>query len=118
MFWLVCAFYVARMTPTPRIIWAYSYQLVPPQHLARLGDVRALLVRERASALGRSATWEGRLVADERIAHILVLSDSPDLDREANRRLEHALHSMGTGFALTVPMAVPAEPPAVVPPKD
>lgn len=110
--------YVARMNTPPRIIWAYTYQLVPSQPVEKLRELKALLEREHTAARAREGTWEGRLVVDERIAHILVLSDSPELDLESNRRIEQALRAINAGFALTVPMAVPTDPPADVAPKS
>lgn len=111
------------MTPSTRTLWAYTYRLDPPQTVTRLKAVRALLEREHTAALARTGTWEGRLVVDDRISHILVLSDSPQLDGDVNRRLETELRALEASFALTVPMAIggelPAEPgPAPLPPKD
>lgn len=111
------------MTQPPRTLWAYTYRLDPPQTVTRLKAVRALLEREHAAALERTGTWEGRLVVDDRISHILVLSDSPQLDGEVNRRLESELRALDAAFALTVPMAIsgeiPIEPrPAPLPRKD
>ncbi len=101
------------MPHPPRIIWAYSYRLVPPLPVAQLRKVKALLEQEHRDAVKRDATWEGRLVVDERIAHILVLSDTPDLDLAANHRIEAALRAVDAGYAVTVPLAVPNEQPLV-----
>lgn len=106
------------MTTKPPIIWAYTYRLEPPQPPARLKAVKVLLEREHAAAAARAGTWEGRLVADDRVSHILVLSDSPDLTSEPNRRLEIALQSIEARFSLTVPMVVPVERVDDIPPKD
>jgi hypothetical protein len=95
------------MPPRSPLIWAYTYRLVPPQPAEKLRAVRALLAHEHRAAARRAAIWEGRLVVDERIAHILVLSDSPNLDHEVNQRLEDALRAIDAGFAVTVPLAVP-----------
>lgn len=109
------------MTPPTRTLWAYTYRLDPPQSVLSLKAVRALLEREHTAAHDREGTWEGRLVVDDRISHILVLSDSPELDGDVNRRLETELRALDGGFALTVPMAISGETPtagtaAVVPP--
>ena len=106
------------MTDPPRTIWAYRYQLVPPQPPDRLKRVKAMLDKEHIAARQRQGTWEGRLVADDRIADLLVLSDSPDLDLDVNRRIEAALKALDVGFSLTVPMAVPSDPPGDPAPKD
>jgi hypothetical protein len=53
-------------------------------------------------------TWEGRLVLEDRVAHILVIASSPDLTRGVNRRIEAELARMGAGFTVTVPLAIPA----------
>jgi hypothetical protein len=104
------------MTPPTRTLWAYTYRLEPPQSAVRLKDVRALLDREHAAAGKGNGTWEGRLVVDDRVSHILVLSDSPQLDGGANLRLEAALRTLDATFALTVPMAISGDPTTL--PKD
>lgn len=98
------------MSEKSPVIWAYAYRLEPPQSASRLREVKALLEREHNTAKDRSGTWEGRLVDDERVSHILVLSDTPDLTGEANRRLESALKAINARYNLTVPMVVPVEP--------
>jgi len=106
------------MTTTKPVIWAYTYKLDPPQSAERLNGIKELLDRESAAARKRAATWEARLVVDERISHILVLSDSPDLSSEANRRLEIELKALQAAYSLTVPMAVGDEAPEVLPRKN
>lgn len=106
------------MPTKPSVIWAYAYRLEPPQQASRLKEVRALLEREHKTAKGRSGTWEGRLVDDESVSHILVLSDTPDLTGESNRRLESALQAINAHFNLTVPMVVPVEPDEDIVPED
>lgn len=105
--------------PTTRPkIWAYTYQLTPPLSVAKLREVKHLLEKEQAAAKARSGTWEARFVADERISHILVLSDSPDLELEANRNLEQALRTINAYYNLTVPMVVDEALDEDIPPKD
>lgn len=106
------------MTVKSSALWAYTYRLDPPQPVSRLKGVRVLLARERCDAAAVQGTWEGRLLADDRVSHILILSDSADLTSDANRRLEIALQSIDAGFHVTVPMMVPIEPADDVPPKD
>lgn len=99
------------MSLPPRVIWAYTYRLTPPQSASRLRKVKAMLVEEHREAVLREGTFEGRMVVDERVAHILVLSDSPDLDRDVNKRLEAELRAIDSGFAVTVPFAVDGDGP-------
>lgn len=94
-----------------RPMWAYGYQIVPPQPEARLTAIKALLDREHTNAKRGERTWEGRFVHEQQITHILVVSDSPDQDGEANRRLESALAELQATFVRSAPMAV-TEPPA------
>ena len=106
------------MSEKPAVIWAYAYRLEPPQKASRLKAVKALLAREHELAKERSGTWEGRLVDDDRVSHILVLSDTPDLTGDSNKQLELALQSINARFILTVPMVVPVERVEDIPPED
>lgn len=106
------------MSPKPPVIWAYAYRLEPPQRLARLKEVKALLAREQSAAKDRRGTWEGRFVDDDRVSHILVLSDTPDLTGESNRRLEAELLAINARYILTVPMVVPVEKVEDIPQED
>jgi len=99
----------------PGKVWAYGYRIVPPQTEDRLASIKALLEAEHSDARLGARTWNGRFVHEQKITHILVVSDSPDQDREVNRRLEFALKELKAGFSMTVPMAVEADeatPPA------
>lgn len=106
------------MSVKPPVFWAYAYRLEPPQSVSRLKEIKALLEQEHRTAKDRSGTWEGRLVDDERVSHILVLSDTPDLTGDANRRLELALQAINARFNLTIPMVVRAEPEEDIAPED
>lgn len=90
----------------PKPSWAYAYQIVPPQPKAQLRAVKVLLDHERAQARLEGRTWEGRLVLEQQVTHILVVTDDPDQDIDVNRRLEAELRGAEAAFALTVPMAV------------
>ena len=90
--------------------WAYAYQIVPPQPEDRLRAVEVLLDHERAQARLEGRTWEGRLVLEQQVTHILVVTDDPDQDMDVNRRLEAELRDAEAAFALTVPMAIADEP--------
>ena len=104
-----------RPPPAPRTVWAYAYQIVPPQPEDRLHSLRTLLDQERTDALSGARTWDGRLVTEQQVTHILIVSDSPELDLEANRHLEAELRKLKAGFAITAPLAASDEkaPPAV-----
>jgi hypothetical protein len=95
-------------TPPARI-WLYGYQIVPPQTEGRMEPIKALLDEENSNARLGARTWNGRFVHEERITHILVVSDSPDQDREVNRRLESALKELEACFSVTAAMVVEAE---------
>lgn len=87
-------------------MWAYGYQITPPQPEGRLAAIQALLDHEHSEAKNRAHTWEGRFVHEEEVTHILVVSDSPDQHLEVNKRLEEALAAIEAGFSLTAPLAV------------
>lgn len=96
---------------TPETIWAYSYELHPPQTRSRLRDIRTVLEEEEhAQARSGSGTWRGRLVEERQITHILVLSVSPDQHRDVNVRLEAELGKLEAGFSVTLPVPVVEEP--------
>jgi len=97
--------------PASKTRWAYDYRIVPPQAADRLGAIQALLDREHSDARHRARTWEGRFVLEEQVTHLLVVSDSPDQDRQVNRRLGLALNELEATFTLTAPMEVAASPP-------
>lgn len=98
-------------SPVPnKTVWAYAYQIVPPQPEDRLRAIEALLDREQSEAGNGARTWVGRLVAQEHVTHILVVSDSPEQDLEVNRRMEAELRKLKAGFSITAPMQVADEP--------
>lgn len=107
--------YVPTMTPPVAPLWAYTYKLVPPQPASRLRAIRALLDREHGEAKTRAARWEGRLVVDDRVSHILVVAESPELDFAVNRRIEAALRALKADYELTVPMPMTDDPPDAAP---
>jgi hypothetical protein len=100
-----------KRRPASKTRWAYAYRIVPPQAEDQLRPIQILLDHEHSDARRRARTWEGRFVLEEQITHILVVSDSPDQDREVNRRLGVALKQLKAGFSLTAPMAVAADTP-------
>ena len=90
----------------PGSLWAYAYQIDPPEVEERLGSVRTLLEDEHARAIQGARTWVGRVVAERRITHILVVSESPDRGLEVNTRLETELKKLRVGFSITAPMSI------------
>jgi hypothetical protein len=89
-----------------KTIWAYAYQLVPPQGEHRLDTIQALLDHAHSDAQRVARTWVGRVVTEQQITHILVVSDSPLRNRGVNRRLEAELKQLNVGFSVTAPLAV------------
>jgi hypothetical protein len=91
----------------PATLWVYAYEFARPPAENQLKAIRALLQREHTVAQRTTRKWTGKLVCEQRLTHILVVSDSPDQDREVNRRLESRLKLLQAVFSLTVPMALP-----------
>lgn len=90
-----------------RSLWAYAYQIVPPQPARRLGAIRTLLKEETAAARGSPRIWSGRLVLEQRATHILIVSDDArGRDHPINRLLEAELERLGAAFSVTEPLAV------------
>ncbi len=89
-----------------RSLWAYVYEIVPPQPSSRLGTIRTLLKDETAVARGGARTWSGRLVLERHATHILIVSDAPGRSDSINRRLEGELDRLDAAFSVTEPLAV------------
>jgi hypothetical protein len=87
-------------------LWAYAYQLLPPRATARMNTIIELVDQENADALRNARAWTARLVAEPQVTHVLVLSDSPALDRDMNRRLEARLRELDVRFTVTLPLRV------------
>lgn len=87
-------------------LWAYAYQMEPPQTEARMALIRALVDEENGEAKRGSRKWTARLVVEPQVTHVLIVSDSPDLLHEGNRKLEAELKAAGVHFSVTVPMLV------------
>jgi hypothetical protein len=92
------------------MLWAYGYELVPPQNEQGMTAIRNLLDREHAEAKRTSRLWTGRLVTEVQATHVLIVSAGPELDLEINRKLEAELQALGAEFVVTVPMPFNAEP--------
>jgi len=100
-----------KSTPPPKTIWAYAYQIQPPQGTKRLHGIKSLLDHAHAEAQLGARTWTGRVVVEEQITHILIVSDSPEQNHDANIRLEAKLKELNAGFLITVPIAVTDDAP-------
>ena len=91
-------------------LWAYAYEIVPPQPSRRLGPIRALLKDETEAARGGARAWSGRLVLEREATHILIVSDDVSgRDHPINRQLEAELERLEASFSVTVPLAVAGE---------
>ena len=92
-----------------KTIWAYAYQIVPPQTADRLRPIQTLLAREHAMAQREARTWGGTVVLEENVTLIMVVSDSPRQNREINKSLEAAIKELQADVLLTTPLAVADE---------
>jgi hypothetical protein len=88
-----------------RTLWAYGYEMVAPHPDGIIADVRGLLVRQNAEAVRDGRTWTARLVTT-RLIQVLVVSASPELDVDSNRRLEADLAELGVQYLMTAPLRV------------
>jgi tRNA/tmRNA/rRNA uracil-C5-methylase (TrmA/RlmC/RlmD family) len=89
-----------------KTIWTYAFQIEPPQTEHRLRTIKTLLEQEQADAERHARTWVGRVVREQQITHILVVSDSPEQSRDVNRRLEAEFKALAVGFSISAPMVV------------
>jgi hypothetical protein len=103
-----------------RTLWAYGYEIIPSQGEDPMKEIATLLSEEHENAKRTERVWAGRMVREQRITHIMVVSDSPDQTGRINRRIETRLKQLKAGYSLSLPMAVadgdPAQPPAPEPP--
>jgi len=91
-------------------LWAYAYEIVPPQPGRLLGAIRALLKDETAAARGSARAWSGRLVLERGATHILIVSDDVrGRDHPINRQLEAEIKRLEATFTVTEPLAVAGE---------
>lgn len=87
-----------------RPVWAYGYEIAPSVERGRLAAIERLVEEEHSNARRGARTWEGRLVVEEQVTHILVVSDDPDQDLEVNRKLEAELKRLDAAFVMTAPL--------------
>lgn len=89
-----------------KTVWAYAYQILPPQSTARLAAIQTLLDREHVDAQREARTWAGRIVLEPKVTLILVVSDTPAQDREINHRLAVEVTLLQAALLITKPLAV------------
>ncbi len=82
-------------------LWAYAYEILPPQASSRLGTIRTLLKEETLVARAATRTWSGRLVLRRRATNILIVSDAPERNRAINQRIEAEVQRLEATFTLT-----------------
>jgi hypothetical protein len=92
--------------PREESLWAYAYQLQPPRTTDVVSTIAEIVNRENADALRSAGNWTARLVTEPQVTHVLVLSDTPEQDREMNRRLEARLRELDIPFTVSLPMRV------------
>lgn len=97
---------MTKRSESPKTIWAYGYRILPPQAAERVRMIQTLLDQEHADAQREARTWAGRVVLEPEVTLILIVSDSPDQNREVNRRLEAEVKRLQAGFLITAPLAV------------
>jgi hypothetical protein len=84
--------------------------MIPPQLEQQRTAVRKLLDLENNEAKRTARAWTARLVTRLQATHVMIVSTSPELDLEINRKLEAELRALGGEFVVTVPMPIKAEP--------
>jgi hypothetical protein len=78
-------------------------------HPSHLRALERLLEDEQSNAKREARTWSSRFVIDERVTHILVVSDSADQGLDINRRLESELARLKAAYSVTPPVALADE---------
>lgn len=97
---------LARKLSAVKSLWAYAYQIVPPQPPTRLRTIRALLKDETMAARAGARTWSGRLVLERDATHILIVSDVLGRSYAIDLRLQAELMRLEAAFFVTEPMVV------------
>ena len=96
-----------------KTVWAYAYQILPPQSAERVRAIQTLLDREHVDARRESRTWAGRIVLEPKVTLILIVSDTPAQDREINDRLAAEVTLLQAAMLITTPLAVVDDPPVI-----
>lgn len=76
---------------------------------SQLRSLVRLLEDEQSSAKSEARTWSSRFIVDERVTHILVVSDSADQGLDINRRLESELARLKAAYSVTPPVPLSEE---------
>lgn len=90
-------------------LWLHGYEMIPPQPEQQISALRHMLDRENAEAKRTARGWTARLVTRHQATHVLIVSTSPAVDIELNRKLEAELKALGSQIVVTVPLPVRAE---------
>jgi hypothetical protein len=101
-----------------RTLWAYGYEIIPPQGDDLMKEIGTLLSEEYENAKRTKRVWAGRMVREQRVTHIMVVTDSPDQTGGVNHRIESRLERLKAGYSLSAPLAVADEDPAQTPGPD
>ncbi len=96
-----------------KTVWAYAYQILPPQSADRLRAIQKLLDHEHANAHRESRSWAGRIVLEEKVTLILIVSDSPEQNREINGALAAEVEQLQAALLITTPLAVADDAPLI-----
>lgn len=93
-----------------RTLWVYGYEMIPPHDEQQMTVIRDLLDLENNEAKRSARTWTARLVTRQQATHVLIVSTSPELDLEINRKVEAELRALGGEYLVTVPMPIRPDP--------
>jgi hypothetical protein len=97
-------------TSSARTLWVYGYEMIPPHQVQEMRSIRELLGRENAEAKRQHRSWTARLITEHQATHVLIVSSTPEQDREVNRKLETELKALGVDFLRTLPVPVSDDP--------
>src|ERR1041385_5321814 len=89
-----------------RNLWAYAYQIVPPQPFTRLGAIRAILKDAGAAGRAGAPPRAGGARREPRPPHFLMVSAAPGRNLSIDPRLEAELARLDARFSVTGPLPV------------
>ncbi|HKJ93537.1 MAG TPA: hypothetical protein VJ957_10225 [Longimicrobiales bacterium] len=99
-----------RVNKPTKTMWACVYQITPPLNNDAASEAGRVVDQENEAARGEEGSWVGRLIVEPGITRILVVSSSPEIRGEFNRKLEAALEPLRAVFSVTLPLALPEQP--------